>query len=94
MLLMIESVIREAICHSVFRYEKANNKCIRNNNQNKNSAYIAYYGLATSKDLPVIGFRLVESTGFAEDLVKYFDENSDVRYFFQVDLSYPEQLGK
>ena len=30
MLLMVEKGIREGICHSVYRYGKANKKCIKN----------------------------------------------------------------
>ena len=56
-LLMVESGIRNGICHSVLCHAKANN-----NIKNKESSYIIYldednfYGFAISKKLPAGGF--------------------------------------
>ena len=63
MLLMVEEGIRGGICHSIHRYAKANNKCMKNYNNNEESSYIQYldfynlYGWAMSKKLPVNGFK-------------------------------------
>ena len=64
MLLMVEEGIRGGICHSIQRYASANNKYMKNyNNNNKQSAYIQYldannlYGWAMSQKLPVNGFK-------------------------------------
>ena len=63
MLLMIEEGIRGGICHSIHRCAKADNKYMKNYNNNEESSYIQYldannlYGLAMSKKLPVNGFR-------------------------------------
>ena len=32
---MVEKVIRGGTCHSIYRYEKANNKYMKNNDKNK-----------------------------------------------------------
>ena len=42
MLLMVEEGIRGGICHSMHRYAKANNKYMKNYNNNEESSYIQY----------------------------------------------------
>ena len=42
MLLMVEEGIRGRICHSIHRYAKANNKYMKNYNNNEESSYIQY----------------------------------------------------
>ena len=55
MLLMVEEGMRGGICHSIHRYAKANNKYMKNYNNNEESSYIQYldannlYGWAMSK---------------------------------------------
>ena len=67
MLLMVEDGIRGGICHSIHRYAKANNKYMKNYNNNEESSYIQYldannlYGWAMSKKLPVNGFKWLDS---------------------------------
>ena len=67
MLLMVEEEIRGGICHSIHRYAKANNKYIKNYNNNEESSYIQYtdtnnlYGWAMSKKLPVNGFKWIDN---------------------------------
>ena len=62
MVLMVEEGIRCGICHSIHRYAKANNKYIKNYNNNEESSNIQcleahnLYGWAMSKKLPVNGF--------------------------------------
>ena len=88
MLLMVEEGIRGGICHSVHRYAKANNKYMKNYNNNEESSYIQYldannfYGWAMSKKLPVNGFKWIdhnETAGLVinEDFIKNYDENND-----------------
>ena len=63
MRLMVEEGIRGGICHSIHLYAKANNKYMKNYNNNEESSYIQYldannlYGWAMSKKLPVNGFK-------------------------------------
>ena len=42
MLLMVEEGIKGGICHSIHRYVKANNKYMKNYNNNEESSYIRY----------------------------------------------------
>ena len=42
MLLMVEEEIKGGICHSIHRYAKANNKYMKNYNNNEESSYIQY----------------------------------------------------
>ena len=72
MLLMVEEGIRGGICHSIHRYAKANNKYMKNYNNNEESSYIQYldannlYGWAMSKKLPVKGFKWLDNEKTAE----------------------------
>ena len=47
MLLMVEEGIRGGICHSIHRYAKANNKYMKNYNNNEESSYIQYLDVIT-----------------------------------------------
>ena len=99
MLLMVEKGIRGGICHSIYRYAKANNKYMKDYDENKESSYLQYwdvnnlYGWAMSQTLPVNNFEWVKDTSqFNEDFIKNYNEESDVRYFLKVDVQYPEKL--
>ena len=43
MLLMIEKGIREGICEATYRYAKANNKYMKNYDENNESSYTEYF---------------------------------------------------
>ena len=43
MLLMVEKGIRGGICHSIYRYAKANNKYMKGYDENKESSYLQYW---------------------------------------------------
>ena len=59
MLLTVEKGIREGICHSIYRYAKANKKYMKDYDENKESSYLQYwdannlYDWAMSQKLPV-----------------------------------------
>ena len=102
MLLMVEKVIRDGICHSIHRYAKANNKYMQNYNNNEESSCIQYldtnnlYGWAMSKKLPVNGFKWLDmsetSNKINEDFIKNYNENNDKGYILEVDVKYPKRL--
>ena len=103
MLLMVEEGIRGGICHSIHRYAKANNKYMKNYNNNEELSYIQYldannlYGWAMSKKLPVNGFRWLNNDGINEineDFIKNYNENDDKVCILEVDVKYPKRLHK
>ena len=99
MLLMVEEGIRSGICHSIQRYDKANNKYMKNYDENEKSSYIQYldaknlYGWAMSQKLPVNAFKWLEDTSeINEEFIKNYDENNDKGYILEVYVKYPRKL--
>ena len=99
MLLMVGKGTRGAICQLIHRYAKANNKYMKNFDKDITSSHITYldannfYGWAMSQKLPVNGFKWVEKLSrFNEIFIKNYNENSDIGYFFEVDIDYPKKL--
>ena len=43
MWLIVEKGIRGGMCHTIYQYVKANNKYIKNYNQNKELSYLMYW---------------------------------------------------
>ena len=43
MLLIVEKCIRGGICHSIYRYAKANNKYMKEYDKNEKLSYIQYW---------------------------------------------------
>ena len=97
MLLIVEEGIRGGICHSIHRHARANNKYIKNYNENKESSYIQYldannlYDWAMSQKIPVNGFKWVNNE-INEEFTKNYDENSDKGYILEVDIRYRRKL--
>ena len=99
MLLMVAKGKGGGIYHSVYRYAKANKKFMKDQDKNKESSYIQYwgvnnlYGLAMSQKLPVNNFEWIKNTSqFNEDFMKNYNEESDKAYFLKVDIQYPEKV--
>ena len=98
MLLMIEEGIRGGICHSIHGYAKANNKYMKNYNNNEESSYIQYldannlYGWAVPKKLPVNGFKWLDNDKIYEEFIKNYNENDKKGYILEVDVQYPKTL--
>ena len=97
---MIEKGIRSAICQATHKYAKANNKSMKNYDENIESSYIEYLdannlnGWAMSQKPPTNGFKWVEDLSrFNEDFIKKY-ENGDIVHFFEVDTGYPKELFK
>ena len=98
---MVEEGIRGGICHSIYRYAKANNKYMKNYDESKESSYIQYldannlYGRAMSQKLPVNDFKWIEDTSkINEEFIKNYDENNDEGYILEVDVKYSKRLHK
>ena len=50
---------------------------------------------AMSQKLPVNNFKWIEDTSqFNKDFIKNYNEESDVGYFLEVDVQYPEKLDE
>ena len=68
MLLMIEKEIRGGIYHAIHRYEKANNKYMKEYAKNRESSYLKYwdvnnlYGWAMLQKLSANSFEWIEDT--------------------------------
>ena len=99
MLLMVEKGARGGICHAIHMYAKANNKYMKNYNEDIESSYLMYldandlYGWAMSQKLPVNGFKWMEQLSeFNEGFIRNYDENNDKGYIFEIDVEYPKNL--
>ena len=100
MLLMVEKDIRGGISHSIYQYAKANNKYMKDYDENKESSYLQYwdvnnfYGWAILQKPPVINFEWIEDTSqFNENVIKNYNEKSCQVYFLEVDDQYLEKLN-
>ena len=96
---MVEKGIRGGICHAIHRYAKANNKYMKNYDENEESSFLEYldanniYGWAMSEPLPVNGFDWMEDLSkIDEDFIKNYDKDSDKGYIIEVDVKYPKNL--
>ena len=101
MLHMFEKGIRGGMCQATYRYAKANNKYMNNYDKNKESSYLEYldannlYGWAMCKKLPVGNFKWLDNediSKFNDELLKKYDENSDIGYIFEVDIEYSKLI--
>ena len=79
------------------RYAKANNKYMKDYNENDISSYIMYldannlYGEAMIQKLPHSGFKWANNIN--EEFIRNYDnEASDIGYFVKCDLEYPKEL--
>ena len=73
---------------------------MKNYHKNIESSYLAYlyannlYGWTMSQKLPVNGFKWENDLSrFNENFIKNYHENSDVGYFLEVDIEYPNNYG-
>ena len=99
MLLMVEKGIRGGMCHAIHRYAQANNKYMKNYDQNKEPSYLKYwdvnnlYGWAMSQNCPVNKFEKIEDTSkFYEDCTNNYNEKNYEGSFLEVHVQYPEIL--
>ena len=99
MLLMVEKGIRGGMCHPIHRYAKANNKYMKEYDENKETSYLKYwdvnnlYGWAMSQKLSVNKFeRIEDASQFHEDFIESYNEESNEGHFLEVDVQYPEKM--
>ena len=74
---------------------------MKNYDPNKKSLYPMYYnvnnlyGQAMSQKMSAYGFKWRQDLfRFDEEFIHNYDEHSDKRYIFEVDIDYPNQLQK
>ena len=82
MLLMVEKRILGGICHATRIYAKANNKYMKNYDENEESSFLEYldannlHGWAMSEPLPVDGFDWIKDLSkIDEDFTKNYDKD-------------------
>ena len=99
MFMMVEERIRDGMCQAIYRYAKANKKYMNNYDKRKIISYLRYLDvntllvLAMSHKLPLDGFKWVKDLfRFNEDFIRNYDENSNERYFLELDVEYPKKL--
>ena len=99
MLLMVEEGISAGICHAFHRYAPANNKCIKDDDKNKDLSYLKCwdannsYGWAMSQKLSVNDFKCVQDVfEFNEDFRKSYNDDCDEGYFLEDDVQYRKSL--
>ena len=94
--LFIEKGTRRGISYIAKRYAKANNKYMNDYNPEEPSTFVTYldknnlYGWAMSEYLPYEKFGRVKNIDELD--VMSFNKKSDVGYFLEVDLEYPNEL--
>ena len=78
MSLMVEKGIRGGICHAIHQYAKANNRYMKNYNENKEPSCFKYwgvnhlYGWTMSQKLPVNDKCVEETSEFNEGFIKNY----------------------
>ena len=99
MLLMVEKGIRGGMCHAIHRYAQANNKYMKNYDQNKEPSYLKYwdvnnlYGWEMSQNCQVNKFEKIEDTSkFNEHSTNYYNQENYEGFFLEVDVQYLEIL--
>ena len=85
---MVEKGITAGICHSIYRYIKANNKQMKDYNKKKESSYIQYwdvndlFGWVMSQTVPVNNFEWINNTSqFNEDFIRNYNAERDEGYW-------------
>ena len=94
----IEKGMRGGISYIANRYGKANNKYMREYDENAPSKYIMYldannlYGWAMSQNLPTGGFKWLTEKQINKINLAQYNEDSNKGLILEVDLEYPKEL--
>ena len=85
MLLMVKEGTRGGMCHAIHRHAKANNKYMKNYDEDKESSYIQFLdanslcGWAMYQKLPVRDFKWIEDPSkIDKDFIKKYDEDENI----------------
>ena len=96
---MVEKCIRKRICHSIYRYPKANDKYLKDYDKNKELCYLQYLdvfnldGGAMPQRLPLKKFKWIKDISkFDKNFIKSYNEQTNQRYFLQVDVENSKSL--
>ena len=96
---MVEKGIRGGIYRATHRYAKANNKCMKNYDENEKSLFLEYldvnnlYGGAMSESLPINGFdRMEDLSKIDENCIENYDKDNDKGYILEVVVQYPQKF--
>ena len=98
MYLFIEKGLRGGISYIANRYGKANNKYMKDYNENEPSKYIMYldannlYGFAMSCYLPTGGFKWLTKQEIQDLDLNEYNAYNEKGLILEVDLEYPEKL--
>jgi hypothetical protein len=93
---MIEKGKRGGVCQVSSKYAKANNKHMKDHDNDIISSYLTYldannlYGLAMCMKLPYANLHWCNDIQTTDDVMKY--EDNDIGYLLEVDLHYPKHL--
>ena len=98
-LLMAEKGINDGRYDAIHRYAEANNKHMKDYDENIDSSYLVYldannlYEWAMPQKLLANGFKCVEDLSqFNGSFIKNYDGNSDKEYNLEVDVEYSKNL--
>ena len=87
--------------YTMLLYAKANKKYMKNYDKSKEPSYLKYWGVdnligcVMSQKLPSGSFWRVEETfQYNEDSIKIYNGESEVGYFLEFDVHYPEELNE
>ena len=96
--LFIEKGMRGGISYIAKRYNKANNKYVKDYGSSEKSIYIIYldtnnsYGWGMSQYLLYGGFKWLNQKEIDKFDENSISENSSIGYILEVDLEYPNEL--
>ena len=86
---MVKKGVKRGICHAIHQYPKANNKYMKDYDNNKESSYLKYWDVNNLcswimlQKLPVNNFEWIKDTSKSDkDFMKNSNEESDEGYFF------------
>ena len=74
MLLVVQKGIRGEICHAIYPYAKANNKCIKDYDKNEESSYLTYWNKNTLCEW-AMSWKLPLSDFKCDEEISQFDED-------------------